>query len=146
MSLTEISNKIVNKREICFQSIKMLTSVLIHYLTSLTMSALVEHIRKNVFISCCCRYPSLQVWAVWESLHTALLSGVPYEKDSWCTSAVCLPPETLQDLCVWRLRLYIKPPWWVLPPCETVPPWQPCPPQVLPPSGSREQQLSIRRP
>lgn len=97
---------------------------------------------------CCrpsCRYPSLQVWALWKGLHTAVLPGVPHEEDSWCSPTVCLPPETLQDLCVWGLWLHLQPPWWVLPTCETVPPWQSGPPEVLPPPGPWEQQLCISR-
>lgn len=81
------------------------------------------HEKRTSFVSPCCRYPSIQVWAMWESFHTEMLSGVPYEEDSWHPPTVCIPPETFQDLCVWRLWLHLKPPWWVLPPCETVPPW-----------------------
>lgn len=105
------------------------------YLKPFQHSGNVGNANKPSVVSSCSRYPSLQMWAVWESLHTAVLFGVPHEKDSWCSPTVCLPPEALQDICVWGLWLHLKSPWWVFPPHETVPPWQSCPPQVLPPPG-----------
>lgn len=90
-----------------------------------------------------CRYPSLQVWAVRESFHTALLSGVPHEENSWRSPAVRLPPKTLQDLCLWRLWLHFKPSRWIFPARETTSPRQSCASQILPSPSPWKQHFCI---